>query len=515
MRGRGFIVCVLFCGSLALALAAVARADVGFRGPAYAAGTSGSPTGSKPESKLWFHDGFWWASMFDVGSRNYHIFRLNRRLQRWRDTGVALDTRPSTRADVLAVGNRLFVASHKFQELTRRDNSPMIGDAMRLYRYRYNPRRNRYSREGISVINRQRSETLVIGRGSAGALWATWVQEGGGGQHQVYVKRTVGNCVWGAIRNCDWGGARVVAPDVSSDDISSLVRFGTRIGVMWTDTSATAGMLGFRFAQGASWSNTETVIRGAAAVDDHINLKADSAGRVYAVTKTKFSSAGDPGILLHLRRLTGRWSTVRVSNAPLRRTRPIVVLDQAHNAIRVFEATQSQNAIFMKRSRLSSPSFRAARPGRRVLQDVGRRITNPTSTKQNVTDRTQLIVLATTNPSTSTSTRHYWHAYQQIAWCISGNARPNTLTGTNGNDRICGGRGDDRITGLGGNDRLTGGPGNDTLVGNTGRDAFFGRSGRDTIFARDRFRDRVDGGTGIDRARVNPSDIRRSIENLF
>jgi hypothetical protein len=61
MRGKFGVVCAILCGVAALAAAEVARADIGFRGPAYAAGTSGSPTGSKPESKLWWNDGFWWA----------------------------------------------------------------------------------------------------------------------------------------------------------------------------------------------------------------------------------------------------------------------------------------------------------------------------------------------------------------------------------------------------------------------------------------------------------------------
>ncbi len=35
-----------------------AAGNVGYQGPSYA-GASGSPSGSKPESKLWWNDGFW------------------------------------------------------------------------------------------------------------------------------------------------------------------------------------------------------------------------------------------------------------------------------------------------------------------------------------------------------------------------------------------------------------------------------------------------------------------------
>ena len=56
----------------------------------------------------------------------------------------------------------------------------------------------------------------------------------------------------------------------------------------------------------------EVVIGGPKLADDHINLKADS-GRVYAVTKTKFSSQANPGTLLHRRTAAGSWSHVTVS----------------------------------------------------------------------------------------------------------------------------------------------------------------------------------------------------------
>ena len=96
MRGSAVVVCAVLCGVVALATPGVATADVGFRGPAYGAGTSGSPSGTKPESKLWWNDGFWWASMFSPATGSYSIFRLNMRTQTWSNTGVQIDTRDST-----------------------------------------------------------------------------------------------------------------------------------------------------------------------------------------------------------------------------------------------------------------------------------------------------------------------------------------------------------------------------------------------------------------------------------
>ena len=154
-----------------------------------------------------------------------------------------------------------------------------------------------------------------------------------------------------------------------------------------------------------TWSTTETAVDGRKMADDHINLKADSKGRIFAVTKTKFSGATKPGTMLLRRTTAGKWKHFTVSRGSLDHTRPIVLLDQRHNRIRVFEGSTHNNAVFMKSSRLSRPSFPVLRAGARVIKDNGSKMGNPTSTKQRVS-RGHFVVLAT-NPET----KRYWHAW--------------------------------------------------------------------------------------------------------
>src|ERR687898_70066 len=45
------------------------------QGPSFE-GAAGSPTGSKPQSKLWFADGSWWSVM-NPGGTGHRIFRLD------------------------------------------------------------------------------------------------------------------------------------------------------------------------------------------------------------------------------------------------------------------------------------------------------------------------------------------------------------------------------------------------------------------------------------------------------
>jgi hypothetical protein len=164
--------------SAAASAAAVAAArasaatDIGARDFSYSPRT-GSPTGPKAESKLWFNDGMWWASMFDPVSHDHHIFRLDRATQRCLDTGTAIDTLTSTRADALWTGSKLHVASHVFTTTASTTTSTNAG---KLWRLSYEPATQRYTRDaGFPVhINAARSGTLSIDRDSTGRLWATW-----------------------------------------------------------------------------------------------------------------------------------------------------------------------------------------------------------------------------------------------------------------------------------------------------------------------------------------------------
>ncbi|MFN3217342.1 MAG: hypothetical protein ACE367_12675 [Acidimicrobiales bacterium] len=120
-----------------------------------------------------------------------------------------------------------------------------------------------------------------------------------------------------------------------------------------------------------------------------------------------------------------------------------------------------------------------------------------------------------------------------LAATLDGNAGPNDIVGTSGNDlirgfggdddlygregddRIRGGAGRDDIYGEDGNDRLFGGPGNDDIEGGPGNDRIFGGSGEDDLYggpgndrirAVDRHHDDIECGPGFDRVWANPGD---------
>ena len=94
---------------------------------------------------------------------------------------------------------------------------------------------------------------------------------------------------------------------------------------------------------------------------------------------------------------------------------------------------------------------------------------------------------------------------------IVGTNGPDRLVGTSRRDLICGLGGSDMLVGRGGNDVLVGGPGNDYLLPGGGRDRVLGDAGNDVAAARDGTADWIDGGPGVDRARVDRRlDVTRS-----
>jgi PKD repeat protein len=387
-----------------LALPAKAEADpgdIGYEGPP-STGAGKASTGEKPESKLWWNDGSWWASMWDTGSADFHIFKLDLGTQTWTDTGVALDDRPGTRADVLWNGEagKLYVASHRFSE------SPATGYPSRLYRYSYNAVTDTYTRDaGFPVsINNYRTETLVIEKDSTGQLWATWVQGG-----KVWVNATVCSPT---CNDASWGTAFSISPSaVNSDDISSVIAFGgNRIGVMWSNQNNWT--FGFAIHDDSLADNVwslETALSGTRLSDDHINLKSDSSGRVYAAVKTSKSSSNDPLTMLLVRQAGGSWSSHVFGLERDNHTRPIVQIDEEHGVLHMFATSSgSGGSIMEKTTPLSSISF-APGKGTAVITDADGVVNNATSTKQNLGSATGLVVLA------HSSKNVYFHAYDSLS----------------------------------------------------------------------------------------------------
>ena len=361
-----------------------------------------APTGEKPQSKLWYNDGRWWADLFSPAARAHRIFVLNRATQQWADTGVTLDPRPQTKSDCLWDGTHLYVASGGGLEAT--------GAALdaKLFRYSYAGGKYRLDSGFPVTIRTGGAEAIVLAKDSTGRLWATFAQ-----QNRIYVTRsTTADTKWGTPFVVPASGTNTT---VSADDISTVVAYGGKIGVLWSNQ--TDG--GFYFAShtdGAAatkWTGG-VVARGANLADDHLSIKAlqaDSSGSVYAVVKTSLNTPGQPQIEL----LIGRpqpngklgWRAV-VVNTNGHETRPILLLDASNRRALIFMADESGGQIYYKATSLDAPAFDTQSKGQVVIS-IARApfMNNPTSTKQSITSASDAVVLAsydnTSHPSSLTS----------------------------------------------------------------------------------------------------------------
>ena len=400
-------------GSPALASTPV---QAGFRDFSYGSTCNSTPTGEKPESKLWINDGFWWGSFCNGSTNTYHIYRLDLPNQNWVDTGTTLDNRPSTKADTLWDGanQKLYVVSAVFT--TGGQPTSSSSQWGRLYRYSYNSSTKQYTiDQGFPVnVTHAKSETLVIAKDSAGTLWVTWVESS-----KVMVNHSAGSdTVW---------GDPYVLPVTSSwisvynDDISSVIAFqGNKIGLMWSNQLTKR----FYFAvhldgqADTAWQVDQAGIPGPPCSgdcgDDHINLKSiqvDSTGRVFAAIKTSLTASNAPLVMLTVRDQNGNWDSYVFGRKQDGHTRPVVLLDEENGRIYMF-ATSPENSgvIYYKTTDINNISFVAGLGTPFIQSSTDKRINNASSTKQNLNSTTGLVVLASDQDS-----NFYLHNYIELS----------------------------------------------------------------------------------------------------
>jgi hypothetical protein len=367
------------------------------------------PTAAKTQSKLWFNDGSWWGILFDGSSEQYRIFRYDEAKKSWDDTGTLVDVRNNTRADALWDGPHLYVASAGTETDLQKDSA-------RFLRYTYDPSTERYSLdEGFPVtIAEGGTEAVSITKDSAGRFWATYAQDAPDGElRRVYVTHTSGG------EDSNWVEPFVPplpGTTVSTDDVSGVVAFGSKIGLMWGSQHDESGQSGYHFAVHSTgepddaWRSDNPTM-GPAVSNDHLNLKADSEGRVYAVTKTRRDridrDLDAPYGELWVRDPDGTWTKHVYSRVRDSYTRSLVLIDEERERLYVFATspTCKGGKIYYKETNLENISFEKGKGTLFMEGEGGTEIGDATSTKQNLHGDMGAMVVA----SSPTGGDYYYH----------------------------------------------------------------------------------------------------------
>src|SRR5262249_1721326 len=353
-----------------------------------------APTAEKVQSKLWYNDGRWWGSLFnnDPSIHAYHIYWLNQANQQWVDTGTALDSRPQTRADALWDGTHLYIASGGVVTTTAQLDGV-------LFRYSYNSAAHQYTRDfGPITVRTGGAKAIVIDKDTTGKLWITYVQN-----NQVWVSHSLNS-------DSSWGAPFVLpvaGTSVTSEDISSLIAFDGKIGVMWSNV-ATGGFYFATHVNGdpdTTW--TSSIVTSQPGLgNDHINLKtlpSDPSGTIFAAIKTKFTTPAHPATDPQIELLVGKkqadgtlaWSSIPVSDIAETQTRPILLIDTDNRQLYIFSSTTDGGAVWYKSASLDHLQFDPTTKGTLLIRNPSYPfVGNVTSTKQNLNSITGIVALA-------------------------------------------------------------------------------------------------------------------------
>lgn len=270
------------------------------------------PTQDKPQSKLWFAQGSWWAWLPDRGGSGL-----------WRRTGTgwqrdtALDETlrglPG-QADVWADGGMVRAVLVEARRLA------VLGLAFDSSQGRYRPTGNAVVFDMPQDVAGPGLETATIARDGRGRWWIAYAW-----RRQMWVRASQDRA--GQV----WTQPIAVSREpASDDDICTIAALPGGVAVIWSNQSTET--VYFRLhSDGAKpevWAEPEVADRGNRTADDHLNTAVARDGTLYLATKNSVDRIGHTQLVLHIRNPRGQWAShpyaPRTSQAEP--SRPIVLL---------------------------------------------------------------------------------------------------------------------------------------------------------------------------------------------
>jgi hypothetical protein len=384
-----------------LVTTAPARADVGFTDGSFS-GTS-APSGMKPQSKLWFADGIWWGVMFDNLTQRFEIYRRAAATESWSSTGTVVDGRRNVWADAKWDGTKLFIVSHGASWTSTLDG-------IRVSRFSYDGSSKTWSMDsGFPLLDvgttaghtaPTGTEGAVLDEDGRGRIWITWTRDlKTWVTHSTTDTRTFVPPFVVPVPGAD---------NVTSDDMSTLVAYDGRIGVLWSNESIWC--MCFAIHNDAdpddTWTAkpmigpaTDPTDKSQELADDHMNLKApnDGSGMVYASSKTSLDGMHDPLLLFNV--FDGSsWAHYTYSTVADQTTRAQIALDVQHHQVYMFNSSPCCNGgtEYYKQSTLT-PGRIAFPPGLGtpfISSTANPHINNVSTTKQPLSSTTDLVAIA-------------------------------------------------------------------------------------------------------------------------
>ena len=271
------------------------------------------PTRDKPQSKVWYAQGAWWAWLpyGEQGSRVWKreadgIWQSQAHLEE------ALAGLPA-RADVWAQGPRTVAALLSGKNLAI---ASLCWDAIRE---RYELEKRSLSWQESTAV-----ETVTLAREPGGDFWISYPLDSHDGR-SIVARKVAADLSSIAVKI-------ILAQGLYKDEICAITSFDSGIGVMWSDQNGEAVFFRRHIPTDpdSAWLPAETVSSGNKTADDHINFCIPPPGvgpKLIAVTKTSLDSLGQPLLSLRVNSRGRTWMSVPFAMLTKRDhpTRPIVL----------------------------------------------------------------------------------------------------------------------------------------------------------------------------------------------
>lgn len=259
------------------------------------------PTEDKPQSKLWYSHGAWWALLPSAAGPTL-----------WQRSGSGwtehLEIRRTLaglpgRADVWFDGDgatAVTVAGTTLAVIRLRaaEAGPPTWGAERLATW--------------TVESAGPIETVTIARDATRRWWLSAPVAPAVGRAENSAAPKLGLpreiWVWTSPDAVTWQRLEPAARGVSGDDICAITPLGRGVGVVWSDQNRDE--VGFRFHPAdvlAPWSLAEQVDAGKATADDHLHTALGRDGVLWVATKNSVDRPQEPQLVLRRREPAGRW----------------------------------------------------------------------------------------------------------------------------------------------------------------------------------------------------------------
>ena len=281
-----------------------------------------SPTADKPQSKLWFMDGRWWAVLPRTSGPSL-----------WERTDAGWREHPEVARDLRGVPGRADVwpdpggvTAVARAELDKTNRSVTVFRLIQKSGSSETQWESRVLTELLPPSPDDAIETVTLVRDSAGTVWVAAVAG-------------VKVCVWASSPGEEaWSGPTVLAEGIKEDDICVVTPLpGNQIGVLWSDQLREAVLMRAH-TDGRpvdQWLREEVAEIGNRTADDHLNTVLTSDGTLWVANKNEVDKTGKPQFVLRVRSADGQWSNepYGIRGKSTRPSRPIVVADGGPSAV--------------------------------------------------------------------------------------------------------------------------------------------------------------------------------------